>query len=121
MPYEIFHMAYEIWTIELIAKHFPDRLLNSYFLLQGISSDLYHSVTALILYCWMAPAGSTFFGQTLVHSPLNVQPQMPSCCERTSRRSLAPWSRVSLLYRWASAMAAGPMKCWSRPTTGHAA
>src|SRR5262245_1015605 len=99
----------------------PNRLLPSYFLPQGISSDLYHSVTALILYCWMAPAGSTFFGQTLVHSPLNVHRQMPSCYERTSRRSSAPWSRDSLLERGAGAMAAGLMKRWSRPTTGHAA
>src|SRR6266851_7340125 len=45
----------------------------------------------------MAPAGSTCLGQTRVQSPTNVQPQIPSCCERMSRRSFAPWSRESML------------------------
>jgi hypothetical protein len=57
---------------------------------QGITTDLTQSSAAVSLYCWMAPAGSTCLGQTRVHSPTKVQPQMASCWERTGKRSLAP-------------------------------
>src|SRR5262249_46366851 len=83
--------------------------------LQGRSSDLTQRVALVSLYCWMAPAGSTCLGQTFVHSPTNVHCQMPSCSERIFSRSAAPRSRESMLYRWARAMAAGPMKLGSSP------
>src|SRR6267378_2002400 len=57
---------------------------------QGKRTDLTQSSAAVSLYCWMAPAGSTCLGQTRVHSPTKVQPQMASCWERTGKRSLAP-------------------------------
>src|SRR5712692_8523102 len=82
---------------------------------QGRSTDLNQSSAAVNLYCWMAPAGSTCLGQTRVHSPTNVQPQMASCWERTGKRSFAPSSRESRLYRWARAIAAGPANKGSRP------
>src|SRR5439155_497882 len=81
----------------------------------GRSSDLTQWVAPVSLYCWMAPAGSTCLGHTFVHSPTKVHCQMPSCSERIFRRSAAPWSRESMLYRWARAMAAGPMKLGSSP------
>src|SRR5712692_2713316 len=56
---------------------------------QGRSKDLNQWTAPASLYCWMAPAGSTFFGQTFVHSPTNVHCQMPSWPERISRRSAA--------------------------------
>src|SRR5213593_4772153 len=83
--------------------------------LHGRSSDLTQRVALVSLYCWMAPAGSTCLGHTFVHSPTKVHCQMPSCSEMIFRRSAAPWSRESMLYRWARAMAAGPMKLGSSP------
>src|SRR2546428_472996 len=64
---------------------------------RGRSKDLNQSATPASLYCWMAPAGSTFFGHTFVHSPTKVHSQIPSLPERSSRRSAAPWSRESML------------------------
>src|SRR5207249_2793568 len=64
---------------------------------QGIRKDLNRSIVAVSLYCWMAPVGSTCLGQTFVHSPTKVHPQMPSCWARTSMRSPAPSSRESML------------------------
>src|SRR5262249_43310392 len=87
---------------------------------RGRKNPLSHSSVAVSLYRWMAAAGATFFGQTLVHSPTNVQPQTPSCVERMSSRSLAPSSRESRLYRWARAIAAGPRNFGSSPYTRHA-
>jgi len=42
---------------------------------RGSTNDFTHSSAALSLYCWIAPAGSTCFGQTRVHSPTNVHPR----------------------------------------------
>src|SRR6266849_1050855 len=39
---------------------------------EGRSIDLKHWVEAVNLYCWMAPAGSTWLGQNSVHSPTKV-------------------------------------------------
>src|SRR5213593_1812575 len=64
---------------------------------RGSIKDLNQSATPVSLYCWMAPAGSTFFGHTFVHSPTKVHSQIPSLPERSSRRSAAPWSRESML------------------------
>src|SRR6266567_5124886 len=61
------------------------------------SSDLNQWTTPESLYCWMAPAGSTSFGQALVHSPTNVHCHMPSCSEIMPIRSADPSSRESLL------------------------
>ena len=44
---------------------------------RGRKNDFIESTAAVSLYRWIAPAGSTCFGQTLVHSPTNVQPQIP--------------------------------------------
>jgi len=56
----------------------------------GNNMDLNQSVALAILYSWIAPAGSTFLGHTLVHSPTNVQPHIPSCSFKTAIRSAAP-------------------------------
>src|SRR5882757_4841831 len=69
-------LAIPAWVIEGVGSwggrgfHFPP---------QGIKTDLAQSSAAVSLYCWMAPAGSTCLGQTRVHSPTKVQPQMASC------------------------------------------
>src|SRR5262245_28905020 len=63
----------------------------------GRSRDFTHWVAPVSLYCWIAPAGSTCFGHTFVHSPTNVHCQMPSWSDRMWRRSAAPWSRESML------------------------
>src|SRR5205807_9995897 len=44
--------------------------------LKSQSSDLNQWTTPESLYCWMAPAGSTSFGQAFVHSPTNVHCHM---------------------------------------------
>src|SRR5712692_1918448 len=63
----------------------------------GMTKDFTQSSTAISLYCWIAPAGSTCLGQTRVHSPTNVHPQTPSGWASTAIRSSAPWSRESML------------------------
>src|SRR5208337_3952513 len=65
--------------------------------LLGVTNDFSQSNTAAILYCWIAPAGSTCLGQTRVHSPTNVHPQTPSGWANIAVRSAAPWSRESML------------------------
>src|SRR5207244_7323297 len=87
----------------------------AHFAPRGIKKDLYRSMVAVSLYCWIAPAGSTCLGQTCVHSPTNVHPQIPSCWASTSMRSCAPSSRESMLKRCASAIAAGPLNPGSSP------
>src|SRR5262249_56963615 len=68
-----------------------------YFPPRGRSQDSHHSLVFCTFACWIAPAGSTFLGQTLVHSPTKVHSQMPSLLATTSAlSSLAP-SRESRL------------------------
>src|SRR5881397_3104423 len=70
---------------------------------------------------WIAAAGSTFFGHTTEHSPTKVHSHTPDLVFNLARRWSAPSSRVSRMYRRASADAAGPTNSGLAPKTGHAA
>ena len=78
-------------------------------------------VVARTFKVWIAAAGSTFFGQTTEHSPTNVHSQTPDFVFSRARRSSAPSSRVSRMYRRARADAAGPTNSGLPPKTGQAA
>src|SRR5207302_7639488 len=69
----------------------------THFAPRGIKKDLNRSMVAVSLYCWIAPAGSTSLGQTWVHSPTNVHPQLPSSWASTSILPSAPSSLDSML------------------------
>ena len=108
-----------VFHIQLVQSILHFVLLH--FCPQGISIRLYQFLTLSTFARWIAPAGSTFFGHTSEHSPTKVQPHEPSSASSASARRCSPWSRESRLYRCASAIAAGPMKSSSAPTTGQAA
>ncbi len=78
-------------------------------------------VVARNLSVWIAAAGSTPFGQATEHSPTNVHSHTPDFVFSFARRSSAPSSRVSRIYRSASAEAAGPMNPGLAANTGQAA
>src|SRR5688500_17716318 len=88
-------LAVDLWVCH--ASGVSVRQVSCVFAPRGSTSDFAQSIAAVSLYRWMAPAGSTCFGHTSVHSPTNVHPQMPSCCDRICMRSALPSSRESRL------------------------
>src|SRR5437868_5339461 len=54
---------------------------------RGSTHDNHQSCVFCTLACWMAPAGSTFLGQTRLHSPMKVHSQIPSVLATTSARA----------------------------------
>src|SRR5712691_10930340 len=78
------------------------------------------SAPSILILC-SASTGSTFFGQTVEHSPTNVQSKAPASLVKTSSLSRAPSSLESRLYLFPRAAAAGPMNSLSPAKTGHAA
>src|SRR5207249_9011578 len=117
-------IAYCVFRIAYPAKTGPPLTLSDteyairnmpYLFPHGSSTDLYQSIVPETLACWMAPAGSTCFGQTTEHWPTKVHSQTPSLLETIWARSSVAPSRESRLYRCASAIAAGPTNAGSRP------